>query len=27
LSLVWLKMKFFKILTAILYGKINWSRI
>jgi hypothetical protein len=23
LSLVWLKMKFFKILTAILYGKIN----
>jgi hypothetical protein len=27
LSLVWLKIKFFKILTAILYGKITRSRI
>ncbi len=27
LSLVWLKIKFFKILTAILYGKFDRSRI
>jgi hypothetical protein len=27
LSLVWLKIKIFKILTAILYGKISRSRI
>ncbi len=27
LSLVWLKIKFFKILSAILYGKFDWSRI
>jgi hypothetical protein len=27
LSLVWLKIKFFKISPAILYGKITRSRI
>jgi hypothetical protein len=27
LSLVWMRIEFFKILTAILYGKITRSRI